>query len=245
MLPELSRVLKSAARLKVLGIYSHFAESENMASDYAQHQHQRFESGLSALRTLPALASAQAHLANSAALLRSPGFHYDFARVGYALWAPLDFDPPESAPALNSKLRPVMRLVCPVSHVKILSEGDTVGYSRTYRGQAGECIATLPIGYGDGYPRALSNRGHVGIHGKLAPVVGNVSMDQTTISLGVTPGIPARVGDGVVLLGDPPREPGLAEVAHAAGTIGYQIMTGLNHRIPRVYLYEGKEFPAP
>ena len=136
-----------------------------------------------------------------------------------------------------------MRLICPVTHVKTLSEGDSVGYSRTYRGQAGEVIATLPIGYGDGYPRALSNRGRVSLRGVPLPIVGNVSMDQTTFSLGRDPKVSIQVGDEVVLLGDPPQEPGLSEVARAAGTISYQIMTGLNHRIPRIYLYQGREVP--
>ena len=244
-LAELLSRLKHQGRLRILGLFSHLAESETLSSDFSEQQRTRFNTWLMRLRELPALTQAQAHLANSAALLRNPDFHYDFARVGHGLWAPLDFEPAERAPEANAHLLPVMRLICPVTHVKTLSEGDSVGYSRTYRGQAGEVIATLPIGYGDGFPRALSNQGRVSLRGVPFPIVGNVSMDQTTFSLGRDPRVSIQVGDEVVLLGDPPQEPGLSEVARTAGTISYQIMTGLNHRIPRIYLYQGREIPEP
>ena len=248
-LAELFRLLTSSnfdpARLKIIGVFSHLAESENLESDFAERQRERFDSWCGELGSHPALRQLERHLANSAGLLRGAGFHYDYARVGYALWGPQDFSPAGQAPQSNAALQQVTRLVCPISHLKTLQAGDTVGYSRTYQAQANESIATLPIGYGDGFPRALSNRGQAAIHGQRVPIVGNVSMDQTTISLGTENKISARVGDAVVLLGDGPEEPRLNDMARAAGTIGYEVLTRLNRRLPRVYLYNGKEVPAP
>ncbi len=183
------------------------------------------------------------HLANSAGLLRDRRLHGDYARVGFALWAPLQFDPPGGAPPLNGELEPVLTLRSRLSQVKTMAEGDTVGYGRTYRCREGEVIATIPVGYGDGYFRRLSGRGFVSIAGRRHPLAGRVSMDQTTVSLGDAP---AESGEEVVLLGG--TDAGGIPAAEMAGwldTIDYEVLTQLSARIPRRYRRGGVEVPPP
>jgi alanine racemase len=239
--PEAVHELLARARHLVLrGVYSHLAEAESLASPFSQGQLAAFQAFQARLLERWSGPIPDFHIANSAALLRDASFHLDYARVGYALWAPVAFDPPEAQPALNAELEQVLTLRCPVSLVKRMREGDTVGYSRTHRCAEGETIATLPIGYGDGYFRALSNRGQVLLGGRRHPVVGNVSMDQTTVSLGTGT---ARLGEEVTLLGGGAGAIALGEMARWAGTIGYEILTHLNGRLPRVYLHDGREWP--
>ena len=135
-----------------------------------------------------------------------------------------------------------MTLKTRVSHVKTLSGGETVGYSRTYRSSRGETIATLPIGYGDGYFRSLGNRGEVWIAGKRRPIVGNVSMDQTLVSLGREQ---VEVGTEAFLLGGGAEGITAAEMGRWADTIDYEVFSHLNGRIPRDFVYDGKPVPAP
>ena len=193
----------------------------------------------------------EAHLANSAGLLRDPRYHFDYARVGYALWAPLVFDVPADGPPeppLNRELEPVMTLSTRITHLKTMPAGATVGYGRTHTCRQGEIIATLPIGYGDGYFRQMSNTGFVSIAGRRHPIVGRVSMDQTTVSLGVGEtgeGGTVRIGDEVILLGgvgdDGSGGIPVAEAAGWLGTIDYEVLTQLSARIPRRYVYAGVE----
>ncbi|MDH5752474.1 MAG: alanine racemase [Deltaproteobacteria bacterium] len=239
LLPEL---LAQAPWLRIAGIGSHLAESERLDSDYSHLQLERFTAWLDILSQVPAARTAQRHLANSAALLRGEEFHFDFARVGYALWAPVDFTPPEKAPRANASLRPVTTLTAPVSFIKKARRGDSVGYARTYSCREGEMVATVPVGYGDGYLRSNSNRAQAALDGRRFPVVGNVSMDQTTISLGDQQ---ASLGQEAILFGGEGSGPSLREVADWMGTIGYEVLTGISARVSRVYLRDGREIAPP
>ena len=232
---EALRMAEAVRGVRVVGVYSHFAESEKLRGDYTGSQFQTLNSMREAVDPRGHM---EWHVANSAGMLRDALYHLDYARVGFALWAPMAFDPPQEAPPVNSLLRPVMRLHTRVSFIKQAQGGETLGYSRTYTCGAGEWIATLPIGYGDGFFRGLSNRGQVWIGGRACPIVGNVSMDQTLVSLG---GTPAALGDEAVLMGD--SAPGLdaAGMGRHAGTIDYEVFTHLNQRIPRVFSYNGRE----
>ncbi len=248
-LPAAREALARAGGMRLRAVYSHFAEAENLGSAFCEEQHRAFEAGRAELlREVPGEAP-ELHLSNSAGLLRDARFHYDYARVGYALWAPLLFgaggagSTPE--PAVNRELEAVMTLRTTITHLKTMSAGDSVGYGRTYRCRAGERIATLPIGYGDGYFRQMSNVGFVQVAGRRHPIVGTVSMDQTTISLGVEEdAVEAAVGDEVILLGgDRDGHPGIP-VVEAAGwlkTIDYEVLTQLSTRIPRLYLHRERE----
>jgi alanine racemase len=231
--------------LAVRGVYSHLAEAERLESGFCDVQRAAFERWCGGIAEVLPGAPPERHLANSAGLLRDPALHYDYARVGFALWAPLGFHPPDRAPAANGALEPVLSLVTRVSHAKTLGAGDGVGYSRTYRAQEREVIATLPVGYGDGYFRNLGNRGEVLLAGRRRPIVGTVSMDQTTVSLGQDPCTP---GDEAVLLGGSPAQGAaitVAELAAWAGTIDYEVLTHLGARVPREYVYDGRALPTP
>jgi alanine racemase len=230
-------LLNGAKRLRLRGIYSHFAEAERMASGFCEVQCEAFERFRRLVRVGWRGEPPEFHLCNSAGLLRDERYHYDYARVGFALWAPLVFAPSDAQPPLNRELEQVLTLRTSISHVKRMKDGMTVGYGRNYACKGGETIATLPVGYGDGYFRTLSNKGFVLIGGRRRPIVGNVSMDQTTVSLGEDT---AAVGDEAVLLGGAGEPITLADLGAWAGTIDYEVLTNLSARVPREYVRDGE-----
>ena len=134
-------------------------------------------------------------------------------------------------------LRPVMTVKTVVSQVKNLSPGDCVGYGRAYTADRTLRAATICCGYADGYPRCLSNLGTASIHGKPAPVIGRVSMDQIVVDASAIP--EAAAGDEAVLLGAAPAD-GFAQAAEKAGTISYELLCAVARRVPRVYLRGGE-----
>ena len=170
------------------------------------------------------------HAANSAAVLREPRAHFDMARCGIAVYGldPFQGDPYEQG------LEPALRLESYVADVERLEPGDSAGYGRTWKAGAATSIAVLPIGYGDGYRRGLSNRAEVLIRGRRHPVVGTVSMDNITVDLGAETEV--RSGDTAVLIGADGSERILAEeLARHLGTINYEITCGLSGRVPRIH----------
>ena len=248
--PALRELLRGQSALAVRAVCSHFADVEQLGSDFCETQHARFERWCDRLAEALPGRRLERHLANSAGLLRDRRFHFDYARVGFALWAPLRFDPPARAPAAAAAQEPVLSLRTRVTHVKTVQPGDSVGYGRTYRAASPEVIATLPVGYGDGYFRALSNRGAVLLGGKRRPIVGRVSMDQITVSLG---GEACRIGEEAILIGPAPgAEAGpaaapitVAELGAWAGTNDYEVLTSVAARVPRIYVRDGTPVPEP
>lgn len=221
------RDLLEAARLcphvEITGAMTHCAAADDPESDFTLEQLARFD------RMLAVAAEyglrPERHAAASAAAVRYPQARYDRIRAGIALYG---FDPTHTL-----ALRPAMRLVTRVSHVKRIAPGETVSYGRRFCAQRETDIATLPIGYADGYRRAFSCRAQALVHGVRVPVVGSVCMDQ--IMLDVT-GLSVRPGDEAVLLGrQGGEEIASEELAGLAETIPYEIMTGISARVPRVY----------
>jgi alanine racemase len=170
------------------------------------------------------------HLANSGGVLHFPETHLDMVRPGIMLYGVL----PDPASRATIVLRPVLSLVSKVVYFKVVKAGRTVSYGATWSAGQDTRVITIPIGYGDGYPRSLSSRGEVLVRGQRHPIIGRVCMDQFMVDLG--PDGTAYNGDEVVLIG---RQGDVAisceAVAQAAGTIPYEILTGLNQRIPREY----------
>ncbi|MEO5962368.1 MAG: alanine racemase, partial [Thermomonas sp.] len=169
------------------------------------------------------------HLANSGGVLHFPETHLDMVRPGILLYGVL----PDAAAHATISVQPALSLVSQVVYFKVVQAGHPVSYGATWAPQANTRIVTIPIGYGDGYPRSLSSCGQVLIGGKRHPLVGRVCMDQFMVDIG---GDSAWNEDEVVLIGR--QGDGLLtteDVALAAGTITYEILTGLNERIPRVY----------
>jgi alanine racemase len=181
------------AGLEVAGVMTHFATAdvtEGEDAGFMAEQLLRFRAALGPLRAR--FPGAVAHAANSAATLREPAAAFDLVRCGIALYgcSPFEGDPAEHG------LRPAMTLASYVASIKGLSSRESAGYGRTWRAPRGTHVAVVPVGYADGYARALSNRGRALVGGRRVPVVGTVSMDQLTLDLG--PETDARVGDEVV-----------------------------------------------
>lgn len=170
------------------------------------------------------------HAANSAAALALPEAHLDLVRVGIAIYGIA----PAPHLAGRVRLRPAMRLCARVGQVKRVGAGTPIGYGHAYRTPGATTIATIPVGYADGYPRLAGQQGRVLIRGRRVPIAGRVSMDQMMVDAGETP---IQVGDEVELWG-----PTLAveEVAEAACTISYEVLARLGRRVPRVFLQNGR-----
>jgi alanine racemase len=171
------------------------------------------------------------HAANSAAALRDPASHFDMVRCGIAIYG---MDPFHEHPAAHG-LEPALSLHSWVAAVRRFEPGDSAGYGRRWTAGEQSWVATVPIGYGDGWRRGLTNDCDVLIGGRRHPLVGAVSMDNVTVALG--PETDVKVGDPVVLIGAQGEERILAEeVARRLGTINYEITTGLLPRVRREHV---------
>lgn len=216
--------------IRVDGICTHLAESEDDSEEariFTREQGRRFLGAVQAARARgfnPALL----HAANSGAILRHPAFTFDLVRPGILLYG---YGPAGAEPSLD--LRPVMRVTTRVLLVRDLPQGVGVSYGRTWTTPRPSRIATLPVGYADGYPRALSNRAEVLIHGHRAPVRGRVCMDMCMVDVTDVP-VPVEAGDPVVLLGAQGDEAITAwDLARWSDTVAYEVLSGFSARVPR------------
>ncbi len=211
--------------LDIVLLASHPASSEEFDSPQNQLQNKRFLELIAALP--PAARDAPRSLANSSGILNDDIPNNALVRTGYALYGgnPL--------PGQANIMRRVITLEAPIVQIRRVPKGATVGYNAIYVTKEPTRLATLAIGYAEGYDRSLSNRGRVSIAGWSANVVGRVSMDLTIVDVGKVPDSLCRVGDLATLIGD---DPSLDEVATAAGTIGYELLARLGNRLDRRYL---------
>lgn len=226
-LPEAIGLLHDHAGVVVEGVFSHYANASDPKDPFNEEQEARFDRMLEVLRDANIPAAAH-HLANSAAIVTGRIRAGDWVRAGLSLYGgePLDYG--------ESRLRPVMRWTTRIERLKDVAAGEIVGYGKTWRAERVSRIATLPVGYADGYSRLLSSNGDVLVRGRRVPIVGRVSMDLTTID--VTELSDAIVGDEVVLLGAQGDEAIRAEeLARRIGTIPYEIFTSVSKRVPRLY----------
>jgi alanine racemase len=227
---ELARVvelIRSAPRLRIEAIYTHFANAGDPRDPYTEQQIATFRGMLDQLRAT-GITAPRHHLANSAATARGLVEPGDFVRVGIALFGakPLDDG--------GSRLEPILRWRTEIARLKELPAGSAIGYGVTFRTSRPSRIATLPVGYADGYSRSLSNNAEVLIRGRRAPVIGRVSMDLVTIDVTDIP--QAMLGDEVVLLGKQiGEEIAVEEMAKRAGTISYEVFCRISRRVPRIY----------
>jgi alanine racemase len=224
---ELARSLRDDG-IVIDGVWTHLARSEELGISTTDEQLERFRRFLDDLEA-ERIRPRYRHAANSGAAISRPDAHLDLVRVGIAMYGIV----PGPDLAGMKDLRPAMSLRSRVGHVQRLGAGEAISYGHTYRLDRDSTIATVPIGYADGYLRSLSNRGRVLIRGKRYGVAGIVTMDQLMVDLGDDP---VEIGDEVVLFG---REGGeeirAEEVAGWAGTIGYEIVCAVSERVPREY----------
>jgi alanine racemase len=213
--------------LEPAGVWTHFATADEHDSDFFGEQLGRFTAVVEAAKS--EFPSVIAHAANSAAVFRDRRSHFDMARCGVAVYGldPFQGDPSERG------LSPALSLHSYVADVKRFEPGDSAGYGRTWRAAEPTMVGVLPLGYGDGVRRGLSNNADVLVGGRRYPLVGTVSMDNVTIDLGSNPEVEA--GEEAVLIGTQGGESILAEeMAARLGTINYEITCGISSRVPRV-----------
>lgn len=233
-LVAVAELIRSAPRLRLDAMYTHLANADDANDPFTAEQVARFETLIDTLREA-GITAPRHHVANSAATMRgvTPG---DYVRTGLALYggAPLT-DP-------LRRLEPVMRWRTEIARLKDLPPGHPIGYGTTFSTTRPSRIATLPVGYADGFDRRLSNRGEVLVRGRRAPVVGRVSMDLVTIDVTDVGGV--AVGDEVVLMGrQGGEEISAEELAAKLGTISYEVFCNVSARVPRVYSDEGAAAP--
>lgn len=229
-LPEIYQYARRLENIKVEGIFTHFARADEEEKEFSYLQLQRFKDDITKLKAagfeLPKL-----HVANSAAIIDLKKTSLDLVRPGIILYGLLPSDELNKEADLKTLLSFKTRVV----QLRTLTAGSAVSYGSTYKTEAQEKLAVLPVGYKDGYPRLLSNKGEVLIHGRRAPIRGRVCMGQTIVSVDHLSGV--KVGDEVVLIGRQGKEEiKAAEIAKIAGTINYEIVCNLSERLQRIYL---------
>jgi alanine racemase len=222
----LARACDADSNLALAGVWTHFATADELDSEFFEEQLRRFEAVVAAVKSeFPAVT---AHAANSAAVLRDPRAHFDMARCGVAVYG---LDPFQRDPAKQGLL-PALSLRSHVADVKRFAAGVSVGYGQTWRAPEETFVGVIPLGYGDGVRRGLSNNAEVLVRGRRHPLVGTVSMDNITIDLG--PETEVEPGDEAVLIGVQGDDAILAEeVAARLDTINYEVTCGISARVPR------------
>lgn len=220
--------LKQEKNIIVEGIYTHFS-SAGRDDFFTNYQIEAFEKLINQLEGFDIRIPLR-HAANSIATVDFKRSHLNLVRPGLIIYG---MYPKHTFPKLI-KLKPALSLKTKIVYIKETPPGRSISYGRTHVTQKHTKIATLPIGYADGYARNLSNRAEVLVRGRRAQVVGKVTMDQTMIDVGHIKG--AKVGDEVVLIGKSGRDEIRSEkLARLAGTIAYEFVCGISNRVPRVY----------
>ncbi len=216
--------------IRLEGLFTHFATADAADQAHLRQQLAAFQAVIAALRAA-GIAIPLRHAANSAAAMRLPEAHFDAVRIGIAMYG---LEPSDEWPPVF-EIRPALALKSRVSRVRDLPAGAGISYGRTYVTPAPVTVALVPVGYGDGYHRSLSNRGSVLIRGQRAPIRGRVCMDQFVVEVTHIPDV--QQDDEVVIVGRQGSERISAEeVARLAGTINYEVTTALLPRVARVYV---------
>ena len=215
------------------GVYTHFAAADEKDKSFTRHQLRLFNSILSACKER-GIEVPLKHAANSAAALELPETHLDMVRIGIGLYGCY----PSREINNRIKLLPVMSLKSRIIFLKTVSAGTPVSYGRTYFASNDTTIATVPLGYGDGYNRLLSNKGFMLVQGRRVPIAGRVCMDHTMLDVGKIPFV--QEGDEVVAFGRQGHgELNVEEIAEQLGTISYEVLCNIGSRVPRVYWRDG------
>lgn len=225
-LEKLIAILTNIDNLEIVSIFSHLAGAdEAIHEDFTRQQAKVFKK-LADYLCEKLHINPLRHLLNSAGIIRYPEYQYDMVRLGIGLYG---FEP---AGLVQDQLKYISTLKTVISQIREVPAGTTIGYGRKGKATDKRKIATLAIGYADGFSRFFSNgKGEVAVNGKRAPVIGNVCMDMTMIDI---TGIEAREGDDVVVFGNNPT---INEIAERIGTIPYEIFTSISDRVKRIYLY--------
>lgn len=230
----IKKVLQSE-HINIEGIFTHFAKADYEEKADANKQFLIFRNFCKEIENLYEIKIPIKHCANSAAALEMPETHMDVVRVGiaaYGLW------PSEEIKKESCDLKPAFSLHSHIVYLKTLDAGKEISYGGTYITKKTTKVATLPVGYGDGYPRTLSNIGYVLIHGKKAPILGKVCMDQVMVD--VTEIEDVKEGDEVILIGNSENETITMEaLGELADRFNYELVCVIGKRVPRIYYKDG------
>ena len=234
---ELCTIAENSPWLTLAGICTHFPGADEEDPSFTRNQLEIFRKTITGIRER-GIRSGLVHAANSAAALRFQDTSFDMIRPGIVLYG---YPPGNSGLSAGDEqtaqpFLPVMELESSLVFLKRVEAGIAVSYGMTYRSERETIIATVPLGYADGFNRSLSNRGSVFLNGKAYPVAGRVCMDQFMVDLG--PENPAERYDRVTIFGPDPAGPNAQTLAELCGTIPYEITCGISRRVPRVYTDE-------
>lgn len=227
--PALIKKIASLPNLNIDGIFTHFSKADSTKSDFTKKQFNKFMSVIKQVEAMGIRIPIK-HAANSAATLYFPETQLDMVRIGICMYGLY----PAKNIRKNIGIEPVLSFKTKVIYVKEVPKGTPISYGATYTTPSKKSIATLPVGYADGLPRGLSNKGHVLIKGKRFPIIGNVTMDMTLVD---TSRDKIEVGDDVVIIGCQGKQQITSdEIAEQNKTINYEIICGIGKRVPRVYI---------
>ena len=222
--------------IEIVGIFTHFARADEADKTSALKQLEVFQAFIGQIESKLGLTIPVKHCSNSAGIVEMPQANMDVVRPGIILYG---LRPSDEVSQEIVALRPALSLHSHIVYVKEIQPGQSVSYGGTFTAQHKMRIATIPVGYGDGYPRMLSGKGYVLIHGKKAPILGRVCMDQFMVD--VTDILNVKEGDPVTLIGTDGEETITAELlGDLSGRFNYELVCDLGRRIPRVYIQDGK-----
>ncbi|MDD2372145.1 MAG: alanine racemase [Syntrophomonadaceae bacterium] len=226
---DLLQEIAALPGVKIEGIFTHLAEADLEDSSFSREQIKTFAGFINKLEERGVHIPLK-HCSNSAALINFPEAHFDMVRAGILLYG---LSPSPQTKLGKFDIIPAMTLKSRVTYVKTLLAGHSISYNRTYYCQRDTRVATVPIGYADGYSRLLSNRVQALINGKLVPLVGNVCMDMCMFDVSGVGEV--KEGDEVILFGRPEDGVTADDLAQAMGTINYEVVSALGSRVPRIY----------
>ena len=229
---DMAELIDNQVGVVLDGVFTHLAVADvPTQNEFTQTQLSRFLEAVDGITRRLGRRPGIVHAANSAGVLSHPDSWWDMVRPGILSYGYY----PDATTPKTIDVEPVLSLVTHLAHVQTVPAGETIGYGRTWAPSVDTRIGTFPVGYGDGYDRRLSSQVDVLIRGRRYPQVGRVCMDQSMVDLG--PGSDIGVGERVTLLGaDGDQRIDADEIGGILGTISYEVLSGLAHRIPRVYL---------
>lgn len=223
--------IQALDNFKIKGMFSHMSTADAADKTYSHQQEEKYNKFYEAL-TAAGIDIPFRTLANSASIMELPSVHFDACRPGIILYGCY---PSDEVDVNQLAIKPVMSVKANIVHLKDVSENFSVGYGRKFISERPSKIATLALGYADGYPRPYSPFGKVLVNGCVAPLAGNICMDQCMVDVTDVPDV--KVGDEVIIMGTDGKNTILADdIAKATGTINYEIVCAFGQRLPKVYV---------
>ncbi len=225
--------ISTLPNIEVVGLFSHFATADEEDKEYSHAQIKKYNDFCKKLKE-KGIDIKIRHMCNSAATTELPDCRMDMVRMGIVMYG---LYPSGEVDKSRVLLRPAMSIKSSIVYIKTIKTGESVSYGRKFKASRDTVVATVPIGYADGYPRQVSNKSRVLINGKYASVIGNVCMDQMMVDITDIENV--SVGDDVILVGKQGgNEVTFEEIAELADTINYEIICGIGKRVPRIYKQE-------